>query len=212
MIRVILVDDHLLLRQGTATLLQDAGDIEIVAESGQGEEAVELARRLTPDVVILDIRLPGMSGIEVARVLRQDLPEINVLVLSAYQHEQYVRALFSIGVHGYLLKNASGPELAAAVRAVCHGETVLSGEIAVQLTEKRQRSGIAANETLSERERDVLALVSHGWSNKEIATHLNIGVRTVETHVGNAMAKLGVRSRTEAVSMAVQRGIITLDR
>jgi DNA-binding NarL/FixJ family response regulator len=212
MIRIVLVDDHLLLRQGTATLLQAADDIKIVGETGQGEEALELARQLNPDVVVLDIRLLGMSGIEVARTLRQDLPGIKVVMLSAYHHEQYVRALFAIGVHGYLLKNASGPELTAAVHAVCRGETVLSNEVSAQIAANQtRRSGIAANETLSERERQVLALVRQGISNKEIATQLGLGVRTIETHVSNAMAKLGARSRLEAINLAVQRGFISLE-
>jgi len=209
MIRVMLVDDHVLVRQGTAALIREAADIEIVAECGDGMQALKLAQGLNPDVVVLDIRLQqGMSGIDVARVLRQDLSQIKVLILSAYHYEQYVRALFAIGVHGYLLKNASGPELISAVRAVYKGETVLSSEIATPLASKTLRAGIAATETLSDRERDVLELVSSGASNKEIAGQLNIGTRTVETHVSNAMAKLGARSRTEAVNIAIQRGII----
>jgi DNA-binding NarL/FixJ family response regulator len=208
MIRVMLIDDHVLVRQGTAALLREATDIKIVAETHDGEEALMLAQDLGPDVVVLDIRLQGMSGIDVARALRQDLPEIKVLILSAYHYEQYVRALFAIGVHGYLLKSASGPELISAVQAVHQGETVLSTEIATLLAAKTRRSGIAAIETLSDREREVLELVSQGASNKEIAARLSIGTRTVETHVSNAMAKLGARSRTEAVNLAIQRGII----
>jgi NarL family two-component system response regulator LiaR len=208
MIRVILIDDHLLLRQGTSALLREAEDIEIVAESGDGAEALRLAQTLNPDVILLDIRIQGISGIDVARMLRQDMPDVKVLILSAYHYEQYVRALFAIGVYGYLLKNASGPELIAAVRSVHRGENVLSVEIAAALAAKTHRSGIAAVETLSDREREVLECVSRGASNKEIASQLNIGTRTVETHVSNAMAKLGARSRTEAVNLALQRGII----
>lgn len=208
MIHVMLVDDHILLREGTTALLRAAPDIQILAESGDGVEALELAGQFKPDVILLDIRLQGMNGIDVARSLRQDLPQIKILILSAYHYEQYVRALFAIGVHGYLLKSASGPELIAAVRSVYQGETVLSTEIAALLAAKTQRAGIAAVDTLSEREREVLELVSQGASNKEIAAQLNIGTRTVETHVSNAMAKLGGRSRTEAVNIATQRGII----
>ncbi len=209
--RVVLVDDHLLLRQGTVALLKAAPEIEIVAETGKGHEALQLAHDLQPDVVLLDIRLPDLSGIEVARSLRQDLAAIKVIMLSAYHHEQYVRALFAIGVHGYLLKTASGPELIAGLYAVCRGETVLSAEIADQIASRTKRVGIAASETLSDREREVLALVGQGASNKDIATQLVLGVRTIETHVSNAMAKLGVQSRTEAVNIAVQRGIIVLE-
>lgn len=211
MIRIVLVDDHLLLREGTAALLATAPDIAVVAESGQGQDALELARTLQPNVILLDIRLRDMSGIDVARTLRQELPEVKIIMLSAYHHEQYVRALFAIGVDGYLLKNASGPELIDAVHAVVRGETVLSAEVAAQMVNLPQRSGIAATATLSEREREVLALVGHGSSNKEIAVQLGIGVRTVETHVSNAMAKLRARSRTEAVNLAIQRGIIIVE-
>lgn len=210
MIRVLLVDDHMLMRQGTRALLREAPEVEIVAETGTGEEAIELSRRLRPDVVVLDIKLQGMGGIDVARVLRQDLPEVMVLVLSAYHYEQYVRALFAIGVQGYLLKSASGAELIGAVRAVCRGETVLSAEVAARLAAGTRRHGIAAVETLSDREREVLELVSRGGSNKQVASELAISIRTVETHVSNAMAKLGARSRTEAINLAVQRGIIVL--
>lgn len=211
MIRVMLADDHLLLRQGTKALLAEAEDIEIVAECGEGESVLALAQQLRPDIVLLDIRLQGMSGVDVARLIRQDLPDIKILMLSAYQYEQYVRNLFAIGVHGYLLKNASGPELIAAVRAVYRGETVLSAEISMQLATRGKRFGIAANEVLSDREREVLALVARGASNKEIAVQLNISTRTIETHVSNAMAKLRARSRVEAVNLAIQLGIIAPD-
>jgi DNA-binding NarL/FixJ family response regulator len=209
-IRTLLVDDHLLLRQGTRALLDADRDIEIVAETGSGAEALELARRLRPDVVVLDIRLQDVSGVEVARALRADLPEIKVLILSAYHTEQYVRGLFAVGVHGYLLKSASGSELISAVHAVMRGETALDAEVSAQVSDGRIRSGIGAVETLSEREREVLQLVADGASNKEIAARLGLSIRTVETHVSNAMAKLGARSRTEALSRGVERGVITL--
>lgn len=211
MSRIILVDDHLLLRQGTAALLRADPTIEIIAETGSGTEALALAQRLAPDVVVLDIRLPDISGVQVARTLRQDLPDIKVLILSGYDTEQYTRALFAIGVHGYLLKTASGPELIGAVHAIRRGETALSAEISKKIAEQDPRVGIAAMEHLSTRECDVLMLVGQGESNKEIATRLNIGVRTVETHVSNAMAKLRARSRTEAINLAQQRGFISLD-
>jgi DNA-binding NarL/FixJ family response regulator len=212
MIRVLLVDDHVMMREGTVLLLRAAPEIEIVAETGEGQKALELARCLRPDVVLLDIRLPDISGVEVARTLRQELPEIKVVIVSAYDAEQYVRALFAIGVHGYLLKSTSGSELIAGIQAVCRGETVLCKDVAARMADKtRRRSGIAANETLSDREREILTLVGQGAGNKEIATQLNLGVRTVETHVSNAMAKLRARSRTEAINIAVQRGFIVLE-
>lgn len=211
MIRLLLVDDHALLRQGTRALLSEAPGVEVVAETGEGKQALELASKLAPDIVVLDIRLQDMSGVDVARVLRQELPEIKVVILSAYHTEQYVRGLFAIGVHGYLLKNTSGPELISAIHAVCRGETVLCSVVSAQLAAGRRRSGIGAVTTLSDREREVLELVARGASNKEIAANLAIGIRTVETHVSNAMAKLGAQSRTEAINIAVQRGVIMLE-
>ena len=149
MIRVLLVDDHTLMRQGTRALLSEAEDIEIVAESESGEEALILARELHPDVVILDIRLPGLGGVEVARTLREDLPATRILILTAYDYDQYVRALFAIGVEGYLLKNATGQELIAAVREVCAGKQVLSAEI-----EARKRDEDGFHPSCADRPRD----------------------------------------------------------
>ena len=208
---MVLVDDHLLMRQGTRALLSAVPDIEVVAETGQGEEVLALAQQLRPDIVVLDIRLQGISGVEVARMLRQDLPQIKVLIVSAYSQEQYVRALFAIGVQGYLLKSTSGPELIAGVHAACRGETVLSAEVQAQIASATHRGGIAANPTLSDREREALLLVACGASNKDIANKLTIGVRTVETHVAHAMANLRAQSRTDAISITIQRGLITLE-
>jgi len=208
MIRMLLVDDHMLMRQGTRTLLEEDPEIVIVGEAAQGEEALLLAERLRPDVVLLDIRLIGLNGVEVARKLRGELPEIKVLMLTAYPYEQYVRALFAIGVHGYLLKTASGPELIAAVEAVQRGEQVLDAETSAVLATITRTSGIGAAGPISEREREVLVLVGQGAGNKDIARQLSISSRTVETYVGNAIAKLGARTRAEAFSLALQRGII----
>jgi len=214
MIRVLLVDDHVLLRQGTRGLLeQQAADIQVVGEAGQGEDVLPMARRLCPDVVVLDIQLQGLNGVEVARALRRDLPDVKVLVLTAYPYEQYVRALFAIGVHGYLLKSASDAELIAGVRAVQRGETVLDRDISSRVARRERTSSVVTTGTgtLSEREHAVLRLVSHGDTNKEIAGELGIADHTVESHIGNIMIKLGVRSRVEAVALAVQRGVLVLD-
>ena len=196
----------MLLRRGTRVLLESAPDIEIVTETGQGRESLALAQRLRPDVVLLDIRLGGMSGIDVARSLRRDLPAIKVLMLTAYKYETYVRALLAIGVHGYLLKKASETELIEAVRAVCRGETALSPEIAAQLTTRRPGSAVTG--TLSDREREVLTLVGEGASNKEIGQRLHLKEATIESYLSNILGKLNARSRTDAVKLAVQRGII----
>jgi len=170
------------------------------------------SRALLPDVVLLDIRLEGkLNGIEVARVPRQDLPSIRIVILTGHEDEQYVRALFAIGVDGYLLKTARGPELIEAVRSVVRGIQVVRIEITERAPSAGPRSGIAANPNLSEREGEVLALLARGARNKEIAQELGIKTSTVETHISNAMTKLGARSRTEMMSRAVQRGIIISD-
>jgi len=206
-IRVLLVDDHTLMRQGTRALLREADDIEIVAESERGDEALVLARQHHPDVVILDIRLPGLGGVEVARTLREDLPATRILILTAYDYDQYVRALFAIGVEGYLLKNATGEELIAAVRDVCAGKQVLSPEIEAR---KMDEDG-SHPDALTDREIEILTLVSQGESNKEIARALGITSRTAEWHVGKVLAKLGARSRTEAIRLGRQQGMIVMD-
>ena len=214
MISVLLVDDHVLLRQGTRGLLeQQAADIQVVGEAGQGEDVLPMARRLCPDVVVFDVQLQGLNGVEVARALRRDLPDIKVLVLTAYPYEQYVRALFAIGVHGYLLKSASDAELIAGVRAVQRGETVLDRDISARVARRERTSSVVTTGTgtLSEREHAVLRLVSYGDTNKDIAQELGIADHTVETHIGNIMIKLGARSRVEAVALAVGRGVLVLD-
>lgn len=211
MIRVLLVDDHALLRQGTRDALRQDPDIAVVAESARGREALDQATRLHPDVVLLDIKLPDMSGVDVARALRHDLPEVKVLILTAYDYESYVRTLFAIGVHGYLLKDDPGVELIEAIRKALRGEHVLSAGIAAQLAAAHSRSGIAASGTLSHREREVLTLVGHGLRNKEIGQKLGIKLSTVETYISNIMVKFDVHSRSEALRIAIERGIIVVD-
>lgn len=211
MIDVLLVDDHMLVRQGTREALRAAMDIAIVAEAAQGAEALRLAHELRPDVVLLDIKLPDISGIDVARTLHEDLPDTKIVILTGYHYEQYVRALFAIGVQGYLLKSDPGLELIAAIRAVQRGEQVLSAEIARTLASRTLRSGVAATPTLSEREHAVLTLLARGRRNKEIARTLGIETSTVETYISNAMIKLDVPTRIEAIIAAIQRGAITPD-
>ena len=189
----------------TRSLLRAAPDIEGVAEAARGREALAEAARLRPDVVLLDINLPDLNGVEVARALSQDLPEIKVLILTGYNYEQYVRTLFAIGVNGYLLKSDPALELIAAVREVARGGHALSAEIAAI------SSGIVATGTLSDREREVLTLVGQGLRNKEIGRRLGIKASTVDTYLSNVMAKLDVHSRSEAFRVAIERGIIVLE-
>jgi DNA-binding NarL/FixJ family response regulator len=209
-IRVVIVEDHTLLREGTRQILEQSQDIEVVGETGRGDEAVEVIERLAPDVVLLDMRLPGMNGIEVARAVTGKHREIRVLLLSAYDDEEYVAEALNAGASGYMLKTTPGAKLVEAVRAVHSGATVLQDELSHKLAMRAMHPG-ASGPRLSERELDVLRLTARGMSSKEIAGRLQISQRTVEGHLNNIYSKLGVNSRTEAVVHAAARGLISLE-
>jgi DNA-binding NarL/FixJ family response regulator len=209
-IRVVIVEDHTLLREGTRHILDQTHDIEVVGEAGRGDQAVELIERLAPDVVLLDMRLPGMNGIEVARAVTGKHKDIRVLLLSAYDDEEYVAEALNAGASGYMLKTTPGAKLVEAVRAVHSGATVLQDELSHKLAMRAMHPG-ASGPRLSERELDVLRLTARGLSSKEIAGRLQISQRTVEGHLNNIYSKLGVNSRTEAVVHAAARGLISLE-
>ena len=212
-IRVMLADDHVLVREGTRRLLEAEPDIEVVAEAGDGISAVEQAVASQPDVLIIDVAMPGMSGIEATRHIKQQLPKVAVLALTAYDDDQYVLALLNAGAAGFLLKDVRGQELVTAVRSVHRGEAVLQPAIAVRALRQAvsHRSPTVSMPPLSEREMEVLREAARGLPNKDIARRLNLSVRTIHTHLGNIFAKLGVGSRTEAVLLALRRGWIALD-
>lgn len=216
-IRVLLAEDHVVVREGTRELIQREPDMEVVAEAGDGEEAVELSKRSRPDVVIMDIAMPKVNGIEATKLIKQELPTTAVLILTAYDNEQYIFALLEAGAAGYLLKNVRRSELINAVRAVQRGESVLHPQIARKVVERFRdaRGPIVAEEpgreVLSERELEVLRLAGKGKSNKDIAGDLSLSIRTVQAHLGNIFNKLGVGSRTEAVLLALKKGWLTLD-
>jgi DNA-binding NarL/FixJ family response regulator len=212
-ITVLLADDHALVREGTRRLLEAEPDIRVVAEAGDGAEAVARAEQTRPDVVIMDIAMPGMGGIEATRQIKGRLPQMAVLALTAYDDEQYVLALLDAGAAGFLLKDVRGEELVWAVRAVHRGEAVLQPRIAQRalLRAISRRSPTPSAPPLSDREMEVLREAARGLANKDIARRLNLSVRTIHTHLGNAFNKLGVGSRTEAVLLALRRGWISLD-
>lgn len=205
-VRVVIVDDHQLVREGTRQLLDQADDLEAIGEAGSGEEGFRLCERLRPDVALVDVNLPGMSGLELARLLAARLPEVRVLVVSAYDDYAYVAEALEIGVSGYLLKTASARELLDAVRAVADGILVLDRAVSPRLA--RRAAPSAGTEKLSPRELDVLRLLARGRSNKQIAAQLGLGLRTVESHVSRLLAKLGVASRTEAVAYALGHRLV----
>jgi DNA-binding NarL/FixJ family response regulator len=205
MTRILLVDDHPLVRQGARAALSADADLEVVGEARDGNEAMSLTRGLRPDVILLDIRLPGKNGIDVARALRRELPETKVIILTSYNLDAYVRACFAIGVDGYLLKTATDAELVDAVRAVLRGEQVVSAEIPMDTAEP---SGQANPPALSERECEVLQLVALGETNRAIGLRLGLKESTIESYLGNAFGKLGARSRSDAANRAMQLGLI----
>jgi len=215
MIKILIADDHAVVREGTRRLLDQEDDMEVVAEASDGDEAVLLATRYKPDVTIMDISMPRLDGIEATRQIKALYPEMVVLILSAYDDDQFVFSLLEAGAAGYLLKSIHGQELIDAVRAVYAGESVLHPSIARKVLSKFARTPGKVeeepDEVLSKREVEVLKLVTKGLSNKEIADELCLSIRTVQGHVGNIFNKLRVSSRTEAVVHALKKGWVALD-
>lgn len=213
-ITVLLADDHALLREGTRRLLEAEPDIRVVAEAGDGQVAVDEAERTHPDVAIMDVAMPGMSGIEATRRIKSFLPNVAVLALTAYDDDQYVMALLDAGAAGFMLKDSRGQDLVEAVRAVHRGEAVLQPRVAARALRRavsRRALPVASPPPLSDREMEVLREAARGLPNKDIARRLDLSVRTVHTHLGNIFTKLSVGSRTEAVLLGLRRGWITLD-
>lgn len=214
-IRVLLAEDHDIVREGTRQLLERAGDLSVVGEAGNGEEAVRLAEALRPDVVVMDVRMPRMGGLEATRLLKSRHPEMRVLILSAYENDEYILPLLEAGADGYLLKTAKGAELAQAIRTVHGGQTALdplvAGKVVGHLTSRQQGYRAAGMvEALTGREVEVLQAVASGMANKEIAEALCISSYTVQVHLRNIFGKLGVDNRTEAVTYALAQGWIKL--
>jgi DNA-binding NarL/FixJ family response regulator len=217
-INLILADDHAVVRAGTRQLLERQPDLRVVGEAADGEEAVRLAKELKPHVVVMDVRMPKMSGVEATRRIKQELPEVAVLVLTAHDDDEYVFALLQAGANGYLLKTAEMEELVKAIRAVAAGQSaldpVVTGKVVAQFASGRSLPDVLANvkdeyEGLTEREMEILRLVGKGLTNKDIGQQLYISDRTVQAHLSNIFSKLGVNSRTEAVMYAVRRGWIS---
>lgn len=212
MIRVLVADDHTLVRDGVRALLATAGDIEVVAEASDGREAIEKAGRCHPDVVLLDIAMPGLGGLESVPDLRRTAPRARILILTQYEQPEYVRRFLHLGVAGYVLKKAASAELIAAIRAVHRGGLVVDPAVAADVLVERTGPGqVAADDpydALTARERQVLKLVAEGRSNKEVATVLDISVKTAMTHREHVMQKLNVHNRTDLTRFAIRRGII----
>jgi DNA-binding NarL/FixJ family response regulator len=215
-ITVLLVDDHKIVREGTRQLLALHTDIEVIGESSDGREAVEMAGQIRPDVVVMDVRLPQLNGIEATRIITSRYKKIKVLILSAYDDDSYVFPLIEAGASGYLLKNSSGSELAEAIRAVNRDDTALSPHISTKLIKHLNGRHVYRKENmldgLTVREMDVLRAAAYGQANKAIAVKLGISVQTVQVHLRNIYSKLQVNNRSEAVACAIQYGWISLER
>lgn len=209
-IRILLADDHHIVRAGIRQLLESAKDIQVVAEAGDGEEARALIQQHEPDVAVLDVQMPKASGIEVTRWVRSHLPEVGVLILTAYDDEPYVMAVLQAGANGYVLKTAKTGELIQAVRDVYEGKSALDPSITKKLMFNLFKQPEKASvEPLTDRELDVLRLAAKGYTNKSIGLQLNISDRTVQGHLAHIFAKLQATSRTEAVMRGVSLGWIS---
>jgi len=215
-ITIILGEDHLITRQGIRRLLEDEKGFTIIGEGDNGEEVVQLVTELKPDVVIMDIAMPKLNGIEATRQIKLTNPRTGVLILSAYDDDEYVFALLKAGAAGYLLKSVSGDELIRAVKAIHKGEPVLDPAIARKVLNYFKLADKVPNlendsEHLGERELDIIRLAAKGLTNKEIADRLHLSYRTIEGHLRDIFNKLGVGSRTEAVLYGLKKGWFTLE-
>ena len=215
-IKILIADDHAVVREGTRQILEQEADLDVVAEAADGEEAVKLAGEFKPDVAIIDIAMPKLDGIQATRQIKALYPTIVVLILTAYDDDQFVFSFLEAGAAGYLLKSVRGHELIDAVRAVYNGESVLHPSIARKVLNRfmsapNKPEKLEAAKLLSEREIDVLRLATRGMSNQDIANELCLSLRTVQAHLGHIFNKLQVGSRTEAVVHALKEGWITLN-
>lgn len=206
MIRVMLTDDHPIVRDGLSAVLELQPDIEVVGEAGDGPTAVERARELRPDVVLMDLQIPGFSGAEATRRILADSPQTRVLILTAYDSDEGILEAVRAGASGYLLKGALRTELVQAIRVVASGGSLLQPALVARLLDHRTPEG--THETLTEREHEVLAMVVEGLRNKEISDRLGIAERTVKFYTGIIFQKLGVTSRTEAAAAALKQGLV----
>jgi DNA-binding NarL/FixJ family response regulator len=208
-IQLVIADDHLVVRNGLRAMLESQPDFELVGEASNGEDAIQLALKLEPDVVLVDLRMPVVDGVTAIRKIKEQNPTVQVLVLTTYDSDADILLAIEAGATGYLLKDTSREDLYKAIRAAARGEAVLAPTVAARLMGQMRTQ---SEERLSERELEVLQLVSEGASNSEIARHLHISQATVKSHLVHIFGKLGVTDRTAAVTTALQRGILRLEQ
>jgi two-component system response regulator NreC len=215
-IRVLLADDHTIVRKGIRSLLDGEPNIEVVGEAEDGREAVDKVEQLTPDIVLMDITMPRLNGLEATRQIKKLFPQVNVLVLTMYTNEEYIFQLLQAGASGYLVKQSAPGELVSAIYAVHRGDSFLSPAISKTIIDEylRQNEDTSHEDSynaLTLREREVLQLITEGCSNREVAEKLHISIKTVGVHRVNLMEKLNIHNTTELVKYALRKGIISLD-
>ncbi|MDT8304287.1 MAG: response regulator transcription factor [Anaerolineae bacterium] len=213
-IRVLLADDHTIVRDGICALLEGEPDMNVVGAAKDGREAIQLACALQPDVVLMDVVMPGLNGLEATRQLRREQPQIQILVLSMHEDEEYVRQMLAAGASGYVLKDAAARDLLGAIRAVHRGEAVLSPAVTRLVLEDYLRwadlNSMPEESCLTPREREVLQLIAEGHTNRQIAGILCLSIKTVQSHRANLMHKLGLHDRGELIKYAIQKKIIEI--
>ena len=213
-IRVLLADDHTILRDGIRALLDDQADIEVIGEAQDGQATVKMTAQLQPDVVVMDIAMPLLNGLEATRQIQRDFPQVKVLILTMHENEEYIRQVLAAGALGYVLKDAAARDLLGAIRAVYQGEAVLSPAITRLVIEDYLRWGDIrppdSTNGLTSREREVLQLIAEGYTNKEIAEILCLSIKTVQSHRTNLMSKLDLHDRGELIKYAIQKKIIDI--
>jgi len=217
-IRVLITDDHRVVREGLSAILETKEEIEIVGEASDGGEAVEKARELLPDVIVMDVSMPGMNGVEATKIIKKELPQIGIIALTMYEDQRYIFDLVRAGATGYLLKDSDSTEILAAIRAVSKGESLIHPSVASKilaeftlLAEGKGKKNSSLEYDLTEREISVLRLVADGKTNKDIANVLDLSEKTVKNHVRNIFHKLHIYTRTQAAVLAIRKGIIDLE-
>jgi two-component system, NarL family, response regulator LiaR len=206
-IRVMIVDDHTMVRRGLATMLKVFEDLQLVGEAESGEAAIQLCATVIPDITLMDLSLPGMDGATATRAIRQQFPQVKVIVLTSFKEGDRIKKALEAGAIGYLLKDTSADELAQAIRSAHAGRATLSPQVAQALVETVNQPPSPGLD-LTERELEVLALMVEGLNNTQIAGRLTVSASTIKSHVSNILSKLGVASRTEAVTLALRNGIV----
>ncbi len=214
--RILIADDHVIVREGLRTLLEAQPDMEVVVEATDGEEAVSKTKEVQPDIVLMDITMPGMNGLEATRQIKEHCPDVRILALTMHESDEYFFKMLDVGASGYFVKGGSSAELVSALRAVWRGDVFLYPTMAKKLLSdylQRVRTGHdkESYDGLTNREREIVKLIAEGQTNREIAERLVLSVATVQTHRANIMTKLGLHNRTELVKYAIRRGFITLD-